>query len=360
MIQVPEHIRRLIPYVPGKPIEELEREFRLRNSIKLASNENPLGPSPRALEAVQGALAGIHRYPDGNGYYLKEALAERHGLSPEQIILGNGSNQILDLIVRTFFRPGMNAVTSERTFVVYPMAMQAVGGECRAAAMNKETYDLDAMADLVDGETLCVFIANPNNPTGTVIHRKSFEAFMERLSSSVLVVMDEAYFEYVEDPESPDGLEYLKAGKDVIVLRTFSKIYGLAGLRIGYGMADPKIIEAMNRVREPFNTNTLAQAAALSAIGDEAHVRESLEVNREGKAFLYEAFERMGLPYTPTQANFIWVETPVPSREIYDALLSKGVIVRVMGERHLRITIGLPRENQRLAGALEKVIGGRI
>lgn len=359
MIQVPEHIRRLVPYIPGKPIEELERELGLRNSIKLASNENPLGPSPRALEAVQGALASIHRYPDGSGYYLKRALAERHGLSPEQIILGNGSNQLLDLLVRTFFRPGMNAVTSERTFVVYPMAMQAVGGECRAAPMSGETYDLDAMADLVDGQTLCVFIANPNNPTGTVIHRGRFERFLNKIPASVLVVMDEAYFEYVEDPESPDGLKYLKAGKDVIVLRTFSKIYGLAGLRIGYGMAAPEVIDAMNRVREPFNTNSLAQATALAALGDEAHVQESLRVNREGKAFLYAAFDRMGLRCTPTEANFIWVETPRPAREIYEALLREGVIVRVMGERHLRITIGLPEENQRLAGALEKVLGVR-
>ena len=356
MIQVPEHIRRLVPYIPGKPIEELERELGLRNSIKLASNENPLGPSPRAEDAIRGALANIHRYPDGSGYYLKRALSERYGIPAEQIILGNGSNQLLDLLVRTFFRPGMNAVTSERTFVVYPMAMQAVGGECRAAPMSGETYDLDAMADRVDGQTLCVFIANPNNPTGTVIHRGRFERFLDKIPASVLVVMDEAYFEYVEDPESPDGLSYLRQGRDVIVLRTFSKIYGLAGLRIGYGMAAPEIIDAMNRVREPFNTNSMAQAAALAALGDEAHVQESLRVNREGKAFLYEAFERMGLRCTPTEANFIWVETPRPAREIYEALLREGVIVRVMGERHLRITIGLPEENQRLAGALEKVL----
>lgn len=356
MILVPEHIRSLVPYVPGKPVEELERELGLRNSIKLASNENPLGPSPRALEAVRGAMANIHRYPDGSGYYLKRALSGRYGMPPEQIILGNGSNQLLDLIVRTFFRPGMNAVTSERTFVVYPMSMQAVGGECRAARMKGEAYDLDAMAGLVDERTLCVFIANPNNPTGTVIHRDRFEAFMDKLPSSVLVVMDEAYFEYAEDPESPYGLDYLKAGRDVMVLRTFSKIHGLAGMRIGYGMASPEVIDAMNRVREPFNTNSLAQAAALAALGDETHVQESLRINRQGKAFLYAAFDRMGLSYTPTEANFIWVKTPREAKTIYEALLREGVIVRVMGERHLRITIGLPEENRRLIRALEKIL----
>ncbi len=356
MTTAPQHIRNLTPYLPGKPIEELERELGLKDTVKLASNENPLGPSPLAVKAVTGALTGIHRYPDGGGFYLKKRLSERYDISSEQILLGNGSNELLELIVRTFYRPGMNAVTSEKTFVVYPMVMQAVGGECRAAPMQKETYDLDVMAGLVDDRTLCVFIANPNNPTGTVIQRGPFERFLEGIPGSVPVVMDEAYFEYVEDSESPDGLKYLKEGRNVIVLRTFSKIYGLAGLRIGYAIADPELVDSMNRVREPFNTNSLAQAAALAALEDEAHVQESQKINREGKETLYAEFDRIGLSYTPTEANFIWVETNGDARKIYEALLQEGVIVRSLGERHLRITIGLAEENRKLVRSLEKVL----
>lgn len=358
MPAAPEHILKLIPYMPGKPVEEVERELGLRNTVKLASNENPLGPSRSALEAVAGAMSGINRYPDGGGYYLTKALSERYALSPDQILLGNGSNEILDMIVRTFYRPGMNIVTSEKTFVVYPMAIQAVGGECRTAPMQGETYDLDAMAGLVDDQTLCVFIANPNNPTGTVIHRDRFERFLERIPDSVLVALDEAYFEYVEDPSSPDGLAYLKKGRNLVVLRTFSKAYALAGLRIGYAMAAPEIIDSMNRVREPFNTNSLAQAAALAALEDKEHIQESLRINGEGKAFLYAEFDRIGLSYTPTEANFIWVQTVGDAREIYEALLQEGVIVRPMGEHSLRMTIGLPEENRRLVRALGKVLEG--
>jgi histidinol-phosphate aminotransferase len=352
----PKHIRELTPYLPGKPIEELERELGLENTVKLASNENPLGPSPSALNVITDFLEGIHRYPDGGSFYLKRALSERHGLASEQILLGNGSNELLDILVRTFYRPGMNAVTSEKTFVVYPMAMQVVGGECRTAPMRNETYDLDAMAGLVDDQTLCVFIANPNNPTGTVIHRDRLERFLDRIPTGVLVVLDEAYIEYVEDPESPDGLVYLKEGRSVIVLRTFSKIHGLAGLRIGYALASAEIIDSMNRVREPFNTNSLAQAAAQAALDDDVHVQESLKINREGKGYLYAEFDRIGLAYTLTQANFIWVKTEREAREIYESLLREGVIVRPMGERNIRITIGLPEENQRLVRALEKVL----
>lgn len=356
MTTAPEHIRKLSPYAPGKPIEELERELGLHGTVKLASNENPLGPSPSVLQAVGQAVTGINRYPDGSAFYLTRALSERYGLSPDRIILGNGSNQLLNMTVGAFYRPGMNAVTSETTFVVYPMSMQAVGGECRAVPLRQETYDLDAMAERVDEKTLCVFIANPNNPTGTVIHGDDLERFMGRIPASVLVVLDEAYREYVEDPESPDGLDFLKAGKNVIVLRTFSKIHSLAGLRIGYGMAAPEIIDAMNRIREPFNTNSLAQAAALAALQDEDHVRESIRINREGKVYLYAELDRLGLSRTPTEANFIWVETGGDARKIYAALLHEGVIVRPMGEHHIRITIGLPEENRRFVRALEKVL----
>jgi histidinol-phosphate aminotransferase len=354
MIIAPEHIRTLSPYVPGKPIEELERELGLRHTVKLASNENPLGPSPRAVKAISEHLTSIHRYPDGSGYYLKQSLSEKLGVATEQIILGNGSNELLDLIVRTFYRPGLNAVSSDRTFIVYPMVMQAVGGTYRAAPMRDNKYDLTAMAELVDDETLCVFIANPNNPTGTIVRRGVLERFFADIPESVLTVLDEAYFEYVEDGEYPDGLDYVKAGRNVIVLRTFSKIHGLAGLRIGYGIGDPDLVETMNRVREPFNTSLLSQAAALQALEDAAHVERSLKVNREGKLTLYRVFDRLGLSYTPTEANFIWVHTRSDAGKLYEELLRRGVIVRPMGDEHLRITIGSAEENQVLAAALEQ------
>lgn len=356
MTTAPEHVRTLNPYIPGKPTGELERELGLKDTVKLASNENPLGPAPRAIRAIAQNLIEIHRYPDGSGYYLKMALAERLGVGSDQIILGNGSNEVLNLIVRTFYKAGQNGVSSEQTFVVYPMAMQAVGGEYRAAPMRDETYDLDAMADLVDGNTLCVFIANPNNPTGTIVGRRALDRFFQKLDPSVLVVLDEAYFEYVEDGEYPNGLDALADGKNVIVLRSFSKIYGLAGLRLGYGVGRPDLIETMNRVREPFNTGTLAQAAALAALDDGDHVSKSRRVNGDGKRFLYDALDQLGLGYTPTEANFIWVDTGRDARQLYDGLLRQGVIVRPMGERHVRVTIGLEHENRRLVQALQEVL----
>jgi len=356
MTRVPEHIRKLTPYVPGKPIEEVERELGLSGTVKLASNENPLGPSPKSLKAVTGHLYGIHRYPDGSGHFLKEALAERFEVTPDEIILGNGSNELLELIVRTFYAPGMNTVSSEKSFVVYPLVTQAVGGEFRAAPMNGETYDLDALAERVDERTLCVFIANPNNPTGTIITRRKLDRFFAAIPEEKLVVMDEAYFEYVGSPDYPDGLEYLKSGGHVMVLRTFSKIYGLAGLRIGYGFARPEIIDALNRVREPFNTGSLSQAAALAALGGGEHVEKSLAVNHTGRNYLYGVLEDLGFACTPTEANFIWVDTGRDEKALYEALLREGVIVRPMGGGHLRITIGLPEENQRLVTALRKVL----
>ncbi len=250
----------------------------------------------------------------------------------------------------------MNAVSSRNSFVVYPLVMQAVGGEFRAAPMKAESYDLDALAERVDGRTLCVFIANPNNPTGTIVTRGDLDRFFAAIPAETLVVMDEAYFEYVESPDYPDGLEFLKSGRNVMVLRTFSKIYGLAGLRIGYGFARPEIIDALNRVREPFNTGSLAQAAALAALGDDAHVDKSLAVNREGRNYLYGALKGLGLAVTPTEANFIWIDTGRDEKVLYEALLREGVIVRPMGGGHLRITIGLPEENERLVEALTKVL----
>ncbi|MBM4129075.1 MAG: aminotransferase class I/II-fold pyridoxal phosphate-dependent enzyme, partial [Nitrospira sp.] len=284
MIKPPEHISSIKPYVPGKPIEELERELGIKDSIKLASNENPIGPSPLALRALRETLMGqnlsssFNRYPDGSGYYLKKALSEKLSVSDEEIILGNGSNELIDIAVKTFVQPGDEGVMAYPSFVVYPMSVQAMGGKSVLVPLKHYTHDLDAMADAVTPRTKMLFIANPNNPTGTMNKRNEFERLMKRLPDGILVVMDEAYYEYVEDPEYADSMRHFREGRDILILRTFSKIYGLAGLRIGYGIAKKEIVTEMNKIRPPFNTNSLAQIAALHALKDDEHVRYSREI----------------------------------------------------------------------------------
>jgi len=355
MVKPPEYVACIQPYVPGKPVEELERELGITGSIKLASNENPVGPSPCALEALKDRGMNLHRYPDGSGHYLTKALAERLSVSQEHIILGNGSNELLDVVVRTFMRPGDEAVMGHPSFVVYYLAVQALGARSIQVPLKHFTHDLEAMAKAVTPKTRIVFIANPNNPTGTMNNRKDFDRMMERLPDGVLVVMDEAYYEYVDDPGYADSMKWFRQGKDILILRTFSKIYGLAGLRIGYGIAKSGIISEMNKLRPPFNTNTLAQAAALGALNDTGHVEKSRAVNAEGKEYLYREFGRLGREYVPTEANFIYM--PVEnSATLYDGLLRLGVIVRPMGPGAIRVTIGLPEENRRFVEALEQVV----
>ncbi len=356
MIPVSENIKSISPYVPGKPIEELERELGISGSIKLASNENPLGPSTRAVNAVRKALEGLNRYPDGSGFYLSQALAKQLGVEIDQIILGNGSNELIELAVRTFVQPGDEVVSADPSFVVYKMITQAAGGTNVIVPCKDLRHDLDAMAERITAKTRLVFIANPNNPTGTMNTKTEMDRFMAKVPEAVLVCVDEAYFEYVTRADYPDTLDYLREGKNVLALRTFSKIYGLAGLRVGYGITAPAVAELMNKVRQPFNTNALAQAGALAALSDRKHVEKSVTLNNEGKQLLYKEFDRLGVTYVPTEANFILFETQLDGKDLYTSLLKKGVIIRPMGGRRLRVTIGLPDENKRFVKELEEAL----
>jgi histidinol-phosphate aminotransferase len=356
MIPVSENIRSISPYIPGKPIEEVERELGISNSIKLASNENPLGPSPKAIAAIKKAVEGLNRYPDGSGVYLSRALAGKYEVDLGQIVLGNGSNELIELVIRTFVQPGDEIISADPSFVVYTMITQAAGGTNIIVPCKDMRHDLDSMAGRITPKTRIVFIANPNNPTGTMNSKAEMDRFMDRVPDHVIVAVDEAYFEYVTHADYPDSLDYLKTGRNVLALRTFSKIYGLAGLRIGYGITTPEIAELMNKVRQPFNTNALAQVGALAALTDRKHVEKSIAINNEGKQFLYQTFQRLGIPFIPTEANFIMFETKLDGKELYETLLKQGVIIRSMGGNRLRVTIGMPEENARFVNELEKIV----
>jgi len=356
-----EHILGIAPYEPGKPIEELERELMIHNPIKLASNENPLPPSDRVQKAIIAALSSLDRYPDGSGFYLRQALAKKHGVMPDQVVLGNGSNELIELLVRSFLRPGDEAVVPHPSFVVYPMIVQAAGG-VRVMVMLKDfRLDLDAMARAITPMTKIVFVANPNNPTATIVTRDEVEHFMSRVPERTIVVFDEAYIEFAMGPDFPDTLSYVKQGRKLVVLRTFSKAASLAGLRVGYGIADADAIALMNRIRQPFNVNSLAQVAALAALDDEAHILECVRMIEAGRHFLYDEFKRIGLQYVPSRANFILVDVGRNAADIYQKLLHQGVIVRPMTpfglETALRITVGTPEENRKLVKALRVVLG---
>lgn len=353
---IAENIRSLIPYSSGKPIEELERELGIKGSIKLASNENPLGPSRKAIDAIRGALGNLHRYPDGGGYYLREALSERHKIEPGQIILGNGSNEVIEIFVRTFLRAGDEAIMASPTFVVYPMIVQAAYGKNIIVPLKEGRHDLDEMVMRVTDKARMVFIANPNNPTGTINTKVEFDSMMKGIPNNVLVVVDEAYYEYVTSQDYPDTMRYLREGRNIIILRTFSKIYGLAGVRMGYGITKKEFVEEMNKVRQPFNTNSLAQIGALAALSDYGHVEEGKRVNEEGKRYLYKELDNMGVKYLPTEANFIYMEVEGDAFRLYESLLREGVIVRPIGQRNLRVTIGLPEENKRFIDTFREVL----
>jgi histidinol-phosphate aminotransferase len=358
MIQPSEHIKAIQPYVPGKPIEELERELGISNSIKLASNENPLGPSSEAMKAIKDSFSDLNRYPDGAGYYLKDALAKKLSINPEELILGNGSNELLDIAARTYLQAGDEAVMATPSFVVYAMAVQSVGGRSIQVPLKDYRHDLEAMADAITPKTKMIFIANPNNPTGTINTKDEFDALMERVTDNILVVIDEAYYEYVSAPDYADSMKHFRTNRNILILRTFSKIYGLAGLRIGYGIAKKEILADMNRLREPFNTNSLAQKAALAALNDKAHVANSRKTNDEGKEYLYKELSALGISYVATEANFIYM--PIKdSIAIDNGLMMKGVIIRPMGPQAIRVTIGLPEENRRFIEALQAVISNQ-
>ncbi|HEX9263127.1 MAG TPA: histidinol-phosphate transaminase [Candidatus Binatia bacterium] len=357
--QVPEYIRSLIPYEPGKPIEEVERDYGIANSVKLASNENPLGPSPKALAAIREKLPQLNLYPDGDCFYLKQGLAKKLGVAPEKLIFGTGSNEIIELAVRTFMHPGDEAVMAQQAFVVYQLIVQAVGGKGKAVPLKNFTHDLTAIGEAITPQTRVVFLANPNNPTGTIYRREEWERFLGKVSRDVLLIVDEAYFEYVTDPSYPDSLEYHAEDRAILTVRTFSKLYGLAGLRIGYGVGAKALIALMQRVRQPFNVNAPAQWAALAAVDDAEHVKRSLEANREGLAYLQKEFTRLGLAFVPSSANFILVQVG-KGQEVFEQLLRRGVIVRPMAgykfPEHVRVTVGTMPENRKFIEALERTV----
>jgi histidinol-phosphate aminotransferase len=355
-----DHILGIAPYEPGKPIEELERELGIPDAIKLASNENPLPPSDRVQQALIEAIRTLNRYPDGSGFYLRDALARRLGVTGEHIILGNGSNELIELVVRAFLRPGDEAVIPHPSFVVYPMIVQAVGGIRVVVTLKDHRLDLEHMARAITPMTRIVFIANPNNPTATIVTADEVETFMARVPDGTIVVFDEAYFEFAQGPDFPDTLAYMRQGRKVVILRTFSKAASLAGLRVGYGIADPDCIALLNRIRAPFNVNSLAQVAALAALDDDAHVLECRRMIEAGRHFLYDEFTSLGVKYTPSRANFILVDVGRNATDIFQRLLKEGVIVRPMTsfgmESALRISIGTPEENRRLMKAMRKVL----
>ncbi len=355
---VPEWIQTLTPYQPGKPIEELEREYGIADSIKIASNENPLGPSPKALQALAEALPYLHRYPDGDAYYLKQRLAQKLGTDRNRLIIGNGSNELIELIVRTFLRLGEEVVVAEHAFAIYRLVVQAAGGRTISVPHKGFAFDLEAMAAAITPQTRLVFLDNPNNPTGTIYFRQQWEEFLTRVPSEVFVVVDDAYAEFVNDPRYPNSLEYHQEGRLLITLRTFSKIYGLAGLRTGYGVSSPEIIDALNRIRQPFNVNSLAQVAALAALEDHEHVRRTQETVWTGIAYLQQELDRLGVQYAPSWANFLLVEV---GAGMYGRLLPEGVIVRPMEgygfPGYARVTVGTRAENERFIGALENLLG---
>lgn len=352
----------LRPYVPGKPISELERELGVRDSVKLASNENPLGPGVAAREAAAKELADLSRYPDGGGFELRRVLAQHHGVDAAAITLGNGSNDVLDLIARVFLQPGDESLFSEHAFAVYPICTQAVGASAQVAPAKDYGHDLDAMAALVNERTRVVWIANPNNPTGTWLAGEPLRRFLGDLPETCIAVVDEAYIEYVQEPEYPDASDWLAELPNLIVTRTFSKVHGLAALRVGYGISDTRIADLLNRVRQPFNVNSVAQAAAIAALSDEAHVRATLELNRAGLDQLAEGCAHLGLGYIPSVGNFLTIDLGRPSGPVDHALLSAGCITRPVANyglpNHLRVTVGTESENARLLTALEAVLAG--
>jgi len=355
-LKVHPDIASLVPYVAGKPIEELERELGITRAIKLASNENPLGPSPKALAVLSEAARTLNRYPDGGAHRVRGALADRFKLTPDHVILGNGSDEIIGLLARAFLAPGDEAVMADQTFVIYKMEVTATHGVPIVVPLKEWRHDLPAMADAVTPRTRLLFVCNPNNPTGTMVSASEVDTMMARLPEQVIVVFDEAYYEYAHSRDFPDTLRLVKQNRNAIVLRTFSKVYGLAGLRIGYGITTPEITGYLNRVRPPFNANSLAQRAALAALEDEEHVARSRAMNQAEMATVLAGITALGLRPVPSEANFLYVDVGQDGRKVFEALLREGVIVRHIEGRMLRITIGLPEENGRFLQALKKVL----
>ncbi len=361
------------PYQPGKPIDEVKRELLLEEVYKLASNENSLGPSKKALTAISKALKGLNRYPDGSCYYLKAKISEKMGLKPENFVFGNGSDELIAVIIQAFMNEDENAIVADPTFLEYRLITESYGrrvkvvpnvnlspkGRPIAGELRGLKYDMDGIRKAIDDKTKVVFIANPDNPTGTYVSDKQITKFLENIPDSVIVVMDEAYYDFVDAKDYPDTMRHLK-DRNLIILRTFSKAYGLAGLRVGYALANPELIECMNRVRQPFNVNSLAQVAAAAAIDDVAHLKRTRQTVLKGKKYLYGALDRMGLSYVPSQTNFILVDVKRDGWEVFQRLLRHGVIVRDMKpyklDSYIRVTIGTGKENKKFVDAMRKIL----
>ncbi|MEA3560434.1 MAG: histidinol-phosphate transaminase [Candidatus Omnitrophota bacterium] len=352
-------ILQITPYLPGKPIEELKRDLGLEQVIKLASNENALSPSKKVVSAVKNGLNQLNRYPDGSCYYLKRKLAERLGFNPANLIIGNGSDEIIGLAVRAFLNPGEEIVVARPTFLIYEIVAQIAGARIRYVPLKNLRYNLSSMADAVTKKTKFVFIANPDNPTGTYVTEDEVRLFLSKVPPGVIVYFDEAYFEFANFAGFPNTLKLINK-RNIITTRTFSKAYSLAGLRIGYGLANKEIINCLNRVREPFNVNSIAQIAALAALDDRQHLRQTLKMVKEGKKYIYKELDKIGLKYIPSVTNFILVDVGKKTRVIFNKLLKRGIIVRDMRawglNKFIRVTVGTMKENKKFINALRGLL----
>ena len=355
-------LQHLPVYQPGRPIEEVARELGLpaESIIKLASNENPLGPSPAALAAMQKVLTNLHLYPDGNAFYLKLKLADKLGVEPKNLILGNGSNEIIEFVGHALMQPGADVVVSQYCFAVYPIVTHLFGANLVSVPAKDYGHDLPAMLEAITPATRVIFVANPNNPTGTWVSADALRRFIAGVPEQTLVVVDEAYIEYVSESDFPDASRWLGEFPNLIVTRTFSKVYGLAGLRVGYALSHPSVADMLNRVRQPFNVNAIALAAALAALDDSEHLKRSVETNRAGMAQLRAGFDALGVRHLPSAGNFVMIDCGRPAPPVYEAMLRRGVIVRPVGNyglpNHLRITIGTREQNERMLAALKQAL----
>lgn len=351
------------PYIPGKPIEEAKRQLGLNQVFKLASNENPLGPSPKAVSAIKKCLLEINRYPDARGFYLKKRLAKYFALAPENFVLGNGSDELIDVLIKTLVEPDENIVTSQTTFLEYEIIARVNERKVKLAPLCYFKYDLDAILKLVDKKTKLVFIANPNNPTGTYLTKDEVKYFLNAVPEHLVVIFDEAYDAFIDVNDYPDSLSYLRGKKQIVILRTFSKAYGLAGLRLGYAIAQPELVSYMERVRQPFNVNCLAQAAGIAALDDKNFLKKTRRQVLEGKDFIYQELARIGLGYVPSVANFILIDMGMDGMKAFKLMLKFGVIVREMSQyglkNFIRLTVGTQKENQRSVQVLKKILRGQ-
>ncbi len=362
-LTIPEYILSIKPYKPGKPLEELEREYGIKDSIKLASNENPLGPSPRAISAMEAAMSNLHRYPDGSGYLLINKLAETLGVSPGQIVLGNGSDDVIGMLARAYLRAGNEAVMTAPSFLMYEIFVRSAGATPVFVPLKSLAVDLEAMLAAITPRTRMIFLNNPNNPTGTFITKDEFTELLSRLPDNIVVVLDEAYIEFAQAPECVNGLELVQNSRPLTVLRTFSKIYGLAGIRIGYGIMPSEMASLLNRIRQPFNVNSLAQIGAIAALDDDEFLNKTKNLIHEELGFMQDNLKKIGIDFFPTQANFFLIDVKGDADIVFDMMLREGVIVRSMASygypKYIRVNAGLRKENIRFLNALEKVLKAR-